>query len=1028
MSDRRRIISRPGTPSVRRSRSTAIILAAAVIAGATLSTPALAEASPVAFSAAGEAAASGVTPLTAASFAEPPQNDQPWVRWNFPPATATTAQLQSELRDMARVGIAGVEIGQGGVPTNDQLVAILTLANELGITVSLKAGDGDPGDDYPATDDYTRKTLSSHQTIVSAGGTFSGVVPGNGTIVAVLAYRCDAADCASTGGTVQLDRKSVRNLTGELSGLNNDGFLDGSTTGRLEWTAPSGAESWIVLTVRAVAYASMPENMSREGTQQLIDGYEDYWSPEVKALLRKNGGDIFVDSHATDPWGLPQELWSSNLATEFEERIGYDIVPALAALFHPTNSNARGAALDTDALYNFTDGSGDRIRSDHSRVRTDLFIDERIEPFQEWLSTYDLSLRLQPEDAPPTASVDQIKVAQYLDRPEHESLAAGDQVDVFRPIASANHMLGKTWYSTECCAARFMSYAQTYQDTVIRMNKEYAGGVTKLVYHVYSHSEGATSTWPGFHNFGKAGFSNAWNASQPFWVDAPAINAYFSRNQQVLTQGAAKVDVAVYMDNFSYPQPWGELSANGWGIDNHRFWQDLGLQRAGYTWDYLNNSLLQLPNAKVTNGVLAADGPAYRALIFDATQGPRTNTARGDLTIEGAQKMLEYARAGLPVVFVGPLPTQVPGDAPEDDATLAALVQQILSQRTVQHVADQAAVPAALDSVGVSPAFDPASESGLLSVRRSDAASRTDYYYVYNQGIDQVAPVSARSAYDGTPENIFEEPEACRAAIGSPCTKTGDAVATTVTLAGTGQPYTLDAWSGEITPIRNFARVSGGVVVDIALEADDTTIIALTKDVDRFGKIKPQTPVARGLVKGSQLPAPIDLTSSKWSLAAEDWQPGAPYGTTGPAGSVTRKVPVAVELDGLAAWPDIAALTHASGIGTYTTTFDLPADWTSSFDAVLNLGRVTDTVAVKVNGTSVPVNQIDPEVDITRYVKAGENTLAVRVATTLNNRLATLDTAATGSVKARGLVQEYGLIGPVTVSATKPLTPTKPAR
>ena len=85
-----------------------------------------------------------VTTLTADTFAEPPANDKPWVRWNFPPATTSVAQLESDLEDLAAAGISGVEIGQGGNPTNEQLAAILTRANALDINVGIKYSGGAP--------------------------------------------------------------------------------------------------------------------------------------------------------------------------------------------------------------------------------------------------------------------------------------------------------------------------------------------------------------------------------------------------------------------------------------------------------------------------------------------------------------------------------------------------------------------------------------------------------------------------------------------------------------------------------------------------------------------------------------------------------------------------------------------------------------------------------------------------------------------------------------------------------------------
>ena len=51
----------------------------------------------------------------------------------------------------------------------------------------------------------------------------------------------------------------------------------------------------------------------------------------------------------------------------------------------------------------------------------------------------------------------------------------------------------------------------------------------------------------------KVSFSNSWNRNQPFWVDEAGVNDYFARSHMVLTQGAAKTDVAVYQRNYSAP-------------------------------------------------------------------------------------------------------------------------------------------------------------------------------------------------------------------------------------------------------------------------------------------------------------------------------------------------------------------------------------------------------------------------------------------------------------------------------------------
>ncbi|XVU21653.1 glycosyl hydrolase [Actinoplanes sp. CA-054009] len=981
----------------------------------------------------GWAALNPVTRLTGATFADPPRNDMPWARWNFPPATATIAGLEADIQDAYDHNIGGLEIGQGGVPTTEQLTAIYRKANALGVTISLKAANGLPGATYQPTDDLARRTLAMSPLIVDGGATLSGALPGTGTIVAVLAYPCAAAACPA-GGKITLDREKVRDLTATLTGTNTDGYQDGTTTGTLSWTAPAGHQ-WTVLTFRAVPFGNQPETLTRAGTRQLTDAYDRYLQ-ELKPLVKRNGGDFFVDSHASDPWGAPEELWSSTMRADFRRGAGYDLVPNLAALISPAMAGASLGGIPAGATsYEFSDGTADRVRSDFNRVRSTLFTRNRIVPFQNWAHTYNMKLRLQQEDGPVTSIGDQLETSAVLDRSEYESLTGSDQTDLYRPMASANNMTGNTWYSTECCAVLNGSYLETYQDAVIRMNHEFAGGVNRIVYHIRPYVDSPTTTWPGLgFSASKVGFSNAWNRTQPFWLDAAAMNDYFARNHLVLTQGQAKTDVAVYMRNYSSPSAFSTTDPN------NRHWQDLALQRAGYTWDYLDEALFDLPNAKVTNKRLAENGPAYQALIFDQFLYPSSNTARGTLTVEAAADILAYAKSGLPVVFVG-RPTGTGAMPASSDATLARLLKQIFAQRGVVQVASEAEVPAALAQLGVRPQAQPSAPATLQSIRRSDRG--TDFYYLYNQGVD--AHPGSTASYGKNPSNLYEEPSACAATtVTNPCMATGADLDTTVTLEGAGAPYTLDTFTGRITPIAQYTRKGDTVSVRVKLARDASTVIALSSDPRRFGAPADSHHVVattadsavrsgssllvraskagaytttldngrRVVTKVPSVPAGIDLTSATWSLAAEDWQPANPYGTTGEAGTATVKKPVAVTLDGLRAWPDIPELASASGVGTYTTTVTLPAGWSRNNGATLDLGRVTDTFTLTVNGHAVPVDQIGATVDVGPYLRAGRNTLAVRVTTTLNNRLFALDTA----VRNRGVVQNYGLIGPVTLT------------
>ena len=928
-----------------------------------------------------------VTPFSAETFAHPGQNDRPWVRVNTPDELSSE-ELTAEVAEMKQHGIGGLEIGQGTFPATPQLIAILQAANQQGLKVSLSHGSTTAPKGYSYDEANVRKTLLFTASKVmdgqvaditfkaplppmtrgfGGGGNRGGPPPPNpprrSSLIAVIAYRCASSPCEASG-PVSLDVSSAQDLTSRLSGTDATGLAGGTSTGRLSWKAPEGA--WQIIALWSQGAYVQPDLFSKAGTDELIHGMEADWTPELKALLKQNGGDIFYDSHSVDR-GSPTELWTNNMETEFKALRGYSLLQNAPALF-PQN-------------FTFSDGSAARVRNDLDGVRTQLWIKNHLEPMKARAHTYNLRLRLQPYGEVLATTPDEIEAASVLDRPETESLFFGDEVDSFLPIASANHMTGNTWYSTECCAALNKAYAQTFQDAVIRMNREYVAGVTRLIYHVYPYRASSKMKWPGYHSFGSAGFSNAWGPRNPFWIDANTYNDYFARTQQVLTQGVAKVDVAVYMLSYTFPQP---MQVKG----GFHIWPDTKLQEAGYTRDYLDPALLARPEATLTKDRLASNRAAYKVLILDREQQPGSMPEKNAIPLAAARKVLALARSGLPVVIVGGAMDQVPGRNLSDDANVRSTMAELLKVKNVHQVEHEGDVPALLLSLGIHPAMEPASPSPLLSLHRTDLGKAIEYYFLYNQST--ITPPNE-------PANLFE-PASTSAYSGA------------ITLHGEGKPYLLDPWSGAITTIRDYVRVPGGVRLTVHLAGDDAAIIALSK--------APLASAAQGTaVITQELHAvSVDLTGAHWQLSAEDWQPAAPFGATGEAATETKRDALQVKLDGLKSWSMIPALQHVSGIGTYTTTFQSPTTWKSGSTAMLHLGEVMDSFRVTINGQLVPMDQISATGEVSRYLKQGANKIEVRVATTLNNRLTDIDP----DVKKRNFNQDYGLIGPVLLDFSEP--------
>jgi hypothetical protein len=134
----------------------------------------------------------------------------------------------------------------------------------------------------------------------------------------------------------------------------------------------------------------------------------------------------------------------------------------------------------------------------------------------------------------------------------------------------------------------------------------------------------------------------------------------------------------------------------------------------------------------------------------------------------------------------------------------------------------------------------------------------------------------------------------------------------------------------------------------------------------------------------AHLPAPLRL-AGPWQLTFP--LPGHAAAGEGrrPARSLRRR------LAHLVSWTDLSDpdARYFSGTAIYRTQFDVPAELLGPGRALwLDLGDVREMAAVRVNGTELGVLWKPPfAVEITAAVRAGRNSLSLRVTNTWRNRL-----------------------------------------
>jgi hypothetical protein len=209
----------------------------------------------------------------------------------------------------------------------------------------------------------------------------------------------------------------------------------------------------------------------------------------------------------------------------------------------------------------------------------------------------------------------------------------------------------------------------------------------------------------------------------------------------------------------------------------------------------------------------------------------------------------------------------------------------------------------------------------------------------------------------------------------------------------------------------------------LTLAPGETALLTL----DRSATTAPESPA-------SSRETVADL--SEWRVAVESWDAGElqlitedrglGYETreVRPTTAVTR---IEAGTTTLRPWKDIAEVgPEVSGVGEYTTTLHLEHQPQEGHRYLLDLGSTAGGLgSLRVNeGELKGFDTSAPVVDVTDQLRAGDNTVMIRVSSSLNNRLLArgyydnvpdiIGELAGGERRMQTTeVHDYGLLGPV---------------
>lgn len=740
-----------------------------------------------------------------------------------------------------------------------------------------------------------------------------------------------------------------------------------------------------------------------------VDAVIDYWgstvlTPELRALIARNPRtQMYMDSLELNTWGEGGLFWGASVAREFRERRGYDITPWLPFL---TRSVLLMASATT-YRYQPTDAQRanvEKVRHDYVETLTDLYIENMLRPFAAFLHENGILLRSEISYGLP---FELTRPGPEVDGIETESLEFGSQIDAYRLLAGPAHLFGKQYSSETGATTRNHMLDHRFYDQIIAT--QLAAGITKTVLHGWASTAGAegATEWPG-HEGMWPGFSERFDLRQPASEFYPQWNAAIGRVQYLLRQGRPRIDVGIlrtdhFVDNMSgmffLDQDGGRIPdevAYGtmWMRDrqNH-WWQDLGMQDAGWSYEFFDGSLLQRDEVSLADGLVQPDGPGYQALIV----------YQEAMNADVARLLLECAKAGLRVLIVNGArelkllmtgehvlnaraASRTPGLDHRDDE-LAATMSELRAQPTVAEVDDPSGTVAALRGLGVIGRAEFTAENrSVLGYLREDG----DLLHVYLYNF------------------LYE---------------TGEDTVVEVALPGAGTPYRIDPWSGAFAEHRGVRLDGDRTLVTVALAPGEIALLT----VDRSQRPAASAPASRATV----------LEVDGWSITVESWDAGENELIVEDRGlgyesrevrPTTEVSAIAVEGSDLRPWTELAGVgPEVSGVAEYRVSVELDRAAEPGERLLLDLGSTAGGLgSVVVNGGEARgFDTSRPVVDITDAARAGRNAIVVRVASSLNNRLIArgyyddipdMGTLLLGRQEAHvTVVRPHGLLGPVAI-------------
>ncbi|MDE6557386.1 MAG: glycosyl hydrolase family 2, partial [Duncaniella sp.] len=645
--------------------------------------------------------------------------NRPFVRWWWHGSAVDPEGLTFNLSEMAEKGIGGVEItpiyGVMGNEANDlpylsdkwmdALAHTTSEARRLGMQVDMNNGTGWPfGGPEVTLSEAAKKYIVETFTTGSKRKISEKIRPKDHPQIGVATLQTLLA--------VSPDGKRRFNITDHLR---PDSTLD--------WKAPKG-EPWTVYALFCGPTFQKVKRAAPGGEGYVINHYD---SVAVKNYLSrfdrsfKGREHLVPTSFFNDSYEVYGASWTENFLDEFSADHGYRLENFLPEFVSEDHNSTRRRLIHD-------------YRSTLGRLLKENFTDV----WTRWAHSHGATVRNQSHGSP--ANI--IDIYAAVDIPECESFGKTDfnipgihstgpsrpsdaAPAVLKFASSAAHLAGRPVTSAETLTWLTYHFNTSLARCKPEIDQMFCSGVNHVVFHGAPYSP-AHAEFPGWLFYASINVS----PTNSFWQDSPGLFKYISRIQAALSAGTPDNDFLLY---FPFDDVITRQGGNPYMMfEIHKMDARMPDVKAavaeviqsGYDVDYLSDELLGTLALDNRGRLLSKGSNRYNAIIV-----PEMTVIQPGTLAE----LLQKAMAGASVIFIGELPTEVPGMT--DMSGRQDLLEQIKSMVPAQQGVTEYGKGKVIRASSISDALaltgvkgEQLRRDGLHMIRRANEAGGHNYF------------------------------------------------------------------------------------------------------------------------------------------------------------------------------------------------------------------------------------------------------------------------------------------------------------